>query len=498
MSTILRRFPGIWIPALLALLVATGCTRGADQQRLQSDLQAKLDREVKPDLFEVAALRREGSSPLPAGESGAPRVVVYFNATLMLAQDYAFGGWDQLGPSSLAFALGSTEKGLYGLQPENRAGDVVRAYGSAIYEQTSAGWVPVVAEPTRSAEAPNIEGTAPPSRSKQLIDRLAAMVELPPPGVSPQQDEIIADELARASENIERRVKRREHVFTLATGQQDSEYARFGSSLIEAINAVAPAVKLRQRNTDGSIENAWLLARGEADYGIVQGDVAAAAVEGEDPFAKGGPLANLRAVGGLFPEAIHVVVLPDSPIQDVQGLRGRRVNLGAPASGTRFDALAVLAAHGLKVGDLAEVREEGMAAAVSRLERKQVDATFITTAAPARVLQGLAVRRGLRLLPVQSAAAERLIQERRGLVPLTLPANTYPGQKQAVMTVASAALLVTTDDAPITEVQRVADLIFSRIPQQAPVSATVVRVSAEQELRGVTIPLHPGAAQRAR
>jgi TRAP-type uncharacterized transport system substrate-binding protein len=66
------------------------------------------------------------------------------------------------------------------------------------------------------------------------------------------------------------------------------------------------------------------------------------------------------------------------------------------------------------------------------------------------------------------------------------------------MTVASAALLVTTDDAPITEVQRVADLIFSRIPQQAPVSATVVRVSAEQELRGVTIPLHPGAAQRAR
>jgi TRAP transporter TAXI family solute receptor len=319
------------------------------------------------------------------------------------------------------------------------------------------------------------------------------MVELPPPGVPDAQEAIIAEELERASENIERRVSRRERVFTLATGQENSEYARFGGSVIEAINQLAPAVRLRQRHTDGSVENAWLLARGEADYAIVQADVAAAAVSGDDVFSRGGPLSNLRAVGGLFPEAVHVVVLRDSPIRAIGELRGRRVNIGAPNSGTRFDAVAVLEAHGLRLSDLRQAQETAVETAVTRLRRKQVDAIFVTGAAPTRVLQQLAVRPGLRLLPVGPPAVERLVQARRGLAALTLPPNTYPNQKDAVPTVASVALLLTTEEAPLGEVERVADLIFTRMPQQHVGSADVVKISADHELRGVTIPMHPGS-----
>lgn len=486
------------LPLAVLLLTAIGCQRGVDEPRLRDDLQHKLDQEVKTDLFRVVALRREGSAPLPAGDAGAARVIVYFNTTLRLGEDYSFGGWNQLGASSVAYVLGATEKGLFGLQPENRSGDLVRAYGSAIYEQTATGWMPIAVEPARDTPAPNIEGSAPPPRSKQLIDKLAAMVELPPPGVSVQQDEIIAEELARASENIERRVRRREHVFTLASGPDGGDYARFASSLVEAVNEAAPEVKLRQRNSEGSVDNAWLLSRGEADYAIVQGDVATAAIGGEDVFARGGPLANLRAVGGLFPEAIHVVVLSDSPIREIAQLRGRRVEIGAPASGTRFDSIAVLAAHGLALTDLAEAREDGLTAALGRLQRKQTDAMFMTALAPNRSLQQLATKPGLRLLALTPAATERLLQARAGLTPLVLPANTYPQQKTPVATVASAALLLTTIDAPHAEVERVADLVFSRMPQRRAANADVVKLSAEHELRGVTIPLHPGAAQRTR
>jgi TRAP transporter TAXI family solute receptor len=490
-------FPTRAAAVLAVLIAAAGCSRGADEEQLRADLQARLDQGVKPDLFTVVGLRREGSAPLPAGESGAPRVVVYFNTTLQLEEDYGFGAWDQLGASSVAFALGASEKGVFGLQPQNAAGDLVRAYGSAIYEQTAEGWIPIAAAPAGAvATAPDFDGTAPPSRSKQLIDRLAAMVELPPPGVPPQQDEIIADELARASENIERRVRRREHTFTMASGPADGEYARVTTAIIAAVNQLAPGVSLRQRHTEGSIENAWLVARGEADYAIVQGDVAAAAIAGHDMFARGGSLTTLRAVGGLFPEPIHIVVRRDSPIQDVAGLRGRRVNIGTPASGTQYDATAVLAAYGLTRGDLAEARQDGVADAIRRLQRRQIDALFVTAAAPTRALQQLAVQTGLRLLPVTGGAMERLIQERPGLTPLVLPANTYPEQKEAVATVASAALLITTADAPETEVERLADLVFSRMPQQRAGSAGVLKVSAENELRGVTIPLHPGAARR--
>jgi TRAP transporter TAXI family solute receptor len=479
----------------LMAVLAAGCARGADEERVQADLQARLDRDVKADLFDVVALRREGSAPLPPSESGAARVVVYFNTTLRVAQDYTFGGWDQLAPSSVAYALGATAKGVFGLKPQNVAGDMVRAYGSAVYEEGADGWTLIAGPVATKTAAPDINASGPTPRSKQLIDQLAALVNLPS---EPQKDEIIADELARATENIERRVRRREHTFTIATGAEDSEYARFGETLIEAINQAAQGVKLRQRYSDGSVDNAWLLSRGEADYAIIQGDVAAAAMAGEDVFSRGAPLATLRAVGGLFPEAIHVAVRPDSPIRGVAQLRGRKVGIGPLASGTRFDAVAVLAAFGLTPADLAEASEEASTAAIERLRRGQLDAVFVTASPPMRALQRLAAETGIRLLPMTREATQRLADARAGLTPLTLPANTYPRQAAAVQTVAAVALLVTTSDAPAGEVERVADLVFGRMTVGTTGGADLVKVSPGNELRGVTIPLHPGAASRAR
>ena len=477
--------------ALVAVFVA-GCARGADEERLQRDLQERLNRDVKPGLFEVVGLRREGSSPLPAAESGADRVVVYFNATLKLSDKYQFGGWDQLGPASVAYALGATEKGVFGLTKENQPGDLVRAYGSAIYEATADGWAPKPAEIAAARAAPDLEA-APPSLSKQLIDKLAAMVDIPPPGVSPQQDEIIAQELAAASENIERRVKRREHTYTVATGPDDGEYARFGATLISAVNQAAPDVKLRLRTTPGSIENAWLIARGEADYGIVQGDVAAAAFNGEGPFQRGGPLASLRAVGTLFPEPIHIVVLRDSAIRDVAALRGRRVAIGLASSGSRFDAAAVLAAHDLQLQDLQEAAELGLSDALARLAKKQLDAVFVTGAAPIRALQQFALNPGFRLVPLRPEAMAALVNAQQGLAPIVLPANAYPQQQEPVTTAAAVALFVTTSDAPALEVKRVTELLSTLVRQPAGNGDDVAQVSTAGKARTVPIPLHPGA-----
>ena len=116
-------------------------------------------------------------------------MIVYFNATLKLAQDYSVR---RLGSARAverrAYALGATDKGVFGLQAQNRAGDIVRAYGSAIYEETTDGWVAVAAAPRPTAAAPpDIAGTRP-IAAIQAADRSSwpSMVNLPPPGVTPQ------------------------------------------------------------------------------------------------------------------------------------------------------------------------------------------------------------------------------------------------------------------------------------------------------------------------
>ena len=77
----------LWVcAALTAALGAAGCTRDIDEPRLEADLKTRLNRDLKPGLFKLVSLQRQGSAPLPGGE-GAKREVVYFNATLQLAQD---------------------------------------------------------------------------------------------------------------------------------------------------------------------------------------------------------------------------------------------------------------------------------------------------------------------------------------------------------------------------------------------------------------------------
>jgi TRAP transporter TAXI family solute receptor len=481
---------------VLALALLVGCARGPDEATVRREVQEKLTKQVKDDLLEVTSLGRKGSAPLPSGEQGTKRLVVYYNAVLRFRQDYDFGGWEKLSPASLGYALGATEKGLFGIKPQNRAGDVLYVYGTSTYEWSGGAWTSVAAAPGAVTTAPDPENTAPPSRSKQLIDRLAAMVSVPPPGVDPRQDEVIAEELDRATENIQRRLARRRHVYTFASGPRGGEYARFGAAFVESVKKLRPEVAVRNVETEGSVQNTWLLARGEADYAIVQGDVAAEAVAGRGPFARGGgPLTTLRALGSLFPEAVHIVVPATSPIRAVDHLRGKRVDIGAPASGTRHSAVAVLQAHGLKVTDLGEASERGREEATKRLRAGQLDAFFVTIAAPARGLQELAARPGMRLLALNSRAVDRLVAQNPGFVAMTLPANTYPGQTEPVSTVATAALLVGTTDAPNAEVEKVVSFVFAKADLAGAGSAEGVKVSKDSGLRGVTIPLHPGASR---
>jgi len=484
----------VFLGCAAALLLLAACSRGPGEDVLRREVQEQLTRQVKPGLLELASLHRRGSSPLPAA-GGTRRIIVYYNATLRLLEDYDFGGWETLSPASLAYAMGATVKGMFGIKPQNRAGDLVHVYGSASYEWSGVGWTRVAAVPSDVTAVSVIGNTAPPSRSKTLVDALDAMVDRPPPGVDPTEDKIISEELGRAEESIRRRLDRRKHIYTFASGPRGGEYARFGTAILDTMKKAGVTVTLRNFETEGSVQNAWLLFRGDADYALIQSDVAAHAVAGDDQFARGGPLATLRALGSLFPEPVHIVVAAGSSIHDITDLHGKRVDIGLPSSGTQYDAVAVLEAYGLRANDLGEVKQGGFAAALAHLRAGTLDALFITTGAPNRRLQELSARNEIRVLPLRHSSIEHLVAQHPGLVRIVLPVNTYPGQAEAIPTVAAAALLVTTNDAPDTEVERVLACVFTQLDFQAAGSAEGSKVSRRTALQGITIPMHQGASR---
>ena len=150
--------------------------------------------------------------------------------------------------------------------------------------------------------------------------------------------------------------------------------------------------------TQGSVENVWLLDRGDADFALMQSDVAALAAAGEGPFARGGPIATLRALASLFPEPIHVVVAARSAIGASRSFAAsgsvsvRRTRAPArtrsPCSG-RMGSSAPTSARRASRGPTRPLR---------RLPGGSLDAFFLTIAAPTGELQDLATRGGMRLV----------------------------------------------------------------------------------------------------
>src|SRR5262249_38278811 len=150
---------------------------------------------------------------------------------------------------------------------------------------------------------------------------------------------------------------------------------------------------------------------------------------------------------------------------------------------------------GLSEKDLAEVLEEGLEAAAVRLRAGRLDAFFATAGAPTREIQRLATRQPIRLLSLDVSAIERLVTQHPGLLRLVVPANTYPGQKEDVTTVAATALFVTHAEVPETEAALALRLVFENPDYLAAGSGQGAKISKRNGLRGITIPVHPAAAQ---
>src|SRR5437667_10757250 len=119
---------------------------------------------------------------------------------------------------------------------------------------------------------------------------------------------------------------------------------RGGSCGVRGLVAVAQA-------TPGSIENLRLINSGQIESGFAQADLAGWAYNGDNVFAEGGPQRRLRSIASLFPEAAHLVVLADSPINSLADLKGKTISVGEAGSGSAADAAVLLAAAGFGEDD---------------------------------------------------------------------------------------------------------------------------------------------------
>ena len=265
------------------------------------------------------------------------------------------------------------------------------------------------------------------------------------------------------------------------------ECEKGGSCGVPGLIAVA-------QSTAGSVGNVETIGKGGLDGAIVQADVAFWAYYGAGIYTPGGAIRELRAVANLFRESLHLVVRADSDVVSVANLRGKRVAMGEPGSGTLVDAQLIVKAFGLKEADLRPAYLK-TGQAIDQMVEGKLDAMFLAGLAPSPEIAELAERLPIRLVPITGAEVEELRKTTPFFVETAIPGGLYKGADQTTPTLGIGALFVVSSKVNEETVYGITKALWHK-STRATLDAGKPegkRIQLESALQGVPIPLHPGA-----
>ena len=245
---------------------------------------------------------------------------------------------------------------------------------------------------------------------------------------------------------------------------------------------------LNVQSTGASVENVGSLADGDADFALIQNDVAYFAKNGTgiDAF-QDDPVENLMGVATLYPETITLVTLQNTGIESVSDLSGATINTGDLGSGTQVNALQIMEAVG--VSDFDE-QNASFSQAADQLRNGDIDAAFVVGGWPVGAIEELANTNDINIVPIEGENREAVKNAASWFADDTIPAGTYSGVEEAVETVSVQAMIATNDGVEDTTVEEVTAAIFDNVDQLTIKTDFIGRDSAQD---GMSIELHPGA-----
>ena len=274
---------------------------------------------------------------------------------------------------------------------------------------------------------------------------------------------------------------------SILTGGTQGTYYPLGGTFAELISEET-GVKATAEVSQASAANMTALQEGQGEVAFVQTDIAYYATEGTQMF-DGAPIDTISALGALYPETIHLVTLADSDIKSFEDLKGKKVSVGAPGSGTYANAEQLLEIHGLTMDDI-EAQNLDFGESTDGLSAGQIDAAFITAGYPTSAVEALNATNAVNIIPVDSAKAEELIAKYPYYTLDTIPSGTY-GLESDVPTVSVLAMLAVNKDLSDDLVYAMAKAIYGNTDKISHAKGAFIK--AETALDGIGIDIHPGA-----
>ncbi len=280
---------------------------------------------------------------------------------------------------------------------------------------------------------------------------------------------------------------------TVLTGGTSGVYYPLGVAVSQVLGAAMPDSKVSVQSTKASAENLNLIQSGRGEIAFTLGDSLSDAWKGSAEAGFPKPLNKLRTVAGIYLNYIQVVASADSGIRTLADLKGKRLSVGAPKSGTELNARAILKAAGLTYADLGKVEYLPFGESVELMKNRQLDATLQSAGLGVASLRDLATAMKIVVVPIPAAVVAKVGDP--AYLAVSVPANTYEGQTADVPTAAVQNFLVTSDAVPEAEVYAMTKAIFTHLPALVAAHSAAKAISLDNAIKSLPVPLHPGAAR---
>jgi len=275
------------------------------------------------------------------------------------------------------------------------------------------------------------------------------------------------------------------------TGGTSGVYYPLGVALTQLYGKAMPAAKTAVQATKASAENLNLLQAGRGEVAFTLGDTLNEAWKGNEEAGFKTPLKKLRTIAAIYPNYIHFLASADSGIKSLADLKGKRVSVGAPKSGTELNSRDILKAVGMSYKDLGKVEYLGYAESVELIKNRQLDATLLSSGLGVAAVRDLATAVKIVVIPIPAEVVTKIGEA--AYTTGVIPANTYTGQTSDVPTVTVQNFLVTHEGVPTDTVYQMTKSMFENLDTMVASHAAAKAIRKETAAKGSPVPLHPGA-----
>ena len=278
----------------------------------------------------------------------------------------------------------------------------------------------------------------------------------------------------------------------IATGGTGGTYYPLGGALAQMLSNNVEGLIVTAQSGNASIANCNLISRGQIETGFSQANTTYWCYTGTGILEGTPPITNLRGIASLYPETIHIVATKAAGIKTIEDLKGKKVGVGAPNSGTAADAEIILNAHGITFDDI-KADFLSFNEVAQRLIDGQIDAGFTTAGFPTSSIINIATKRDIVLIPMSAEKIKELVEAIPYYGATVIPGGLYKGVDEDVPALATPALWVCDAKLSPTLVYKMTKALWEHRDVLEKVHSQGKNITLETALDGIGIPLHPGA-----